>query len=104
MIYAFSERSSYKPKKGKHIAEFENCGHVHRISDVKRWLEYIDLPWGKIDKDGHSVEYGVYSEYHARAVANLRFYQEFCDRLPEYPWRFNIVPKRGLTSQWGFPT
>lgn len=58
---------------------------------IDEWLEYIEIPLGKIDEDGKTMEYGVISEYNARAVANLKYFQELCKSLPPWPWPFRIA-------------
>lgn len=64
---------------------------------VDEWLEYIDMPLGRVrEKKGQllTVEYGVLSEYHARSVACVRFYEKLCDWLPKWPWPFEPIKER----------
>lgn len=57
---------------------------------VQEWLEKIGVPFGKVNAAGEPVEYGVLSQYNARAVANLKFFEELCEGLPKYPWPFKV--------------
>lgn len=84
-IIAISHRSSFRKHKGKHL---ENLRPGER-EIVKEWLASIDVPLGDI-RDNKVIEYGVSSEYNARAVANLRFFERLCDWLPKWPWPFKI--------------
>lgn len=85
-----------------------NARHYSRLTYdekkiVNEWLEFIDMPLGKVkERKGKMVtqSYGVSSEYHARAVANIRFYERLCDWLPKWPWAFK-VPKK-LPERMGF--
>lgn len=63
---------------------------------VREWLEVVDVPFGKVDDDGNSVKYGVCSEYNARAVANLRFFEIWMKNLPKWPWPLNITVQHGI--------
>jgi hypothetical protein len=66
---------------------------------VQEWLDSIGIPLGKVDKDGKTVEYGVLSEYNARAVANLKFFEAMCAGLPEWPWAFKVKGiRRGFSD------
>ena len=63
------------------------------------WLDEIGMPLGRVDKTGKPVEYGVYSQYHARAVANLRFFERLCAAMPKWPWPFRLHVSRGLFNR-----
>jgi hypothetical protein len=63
---------------------------------VNKWLMQIDVPLGSVDDKGEAVEYGVASQYNARAIANLRYFERFCQSLPHLPWPFNIRPQKGF--------
>lgn len=91
-VIGFSHRSSAKQISGKHYSSL-NSGER---SIVRDWLKEIDMKVGKVDKDGEMTEYGVYSSYNARVVANLRFFEKFLDWLPKWPWAFKIRPRRGF--------
>lgn len=61
---------------------------------VCEWLCKINVCLGSCKANGEPDEYGVASQYNARAIANLRFFQALCDWLPKWPWPFNIRPER----------
>lgn len=68
---------------------------------LTKWLDRIDMPLGRIKENKKTGEfratgYGVASRYHARAVANLRFFQALADSRPKWPWPFTIYVQRGL--------
>jgi hypothetical protein len=102
-IVAFSSRSSAKKGKRKHIAYFQNSDMKLHRQILLDWLAEIDMPLGEMGEDDEVITYGVASEYNARAVANLKFFQKLCDWLPKWPWPFKIdtdvgkfVPDRRL--------
>jgi hypothetical protein len=73
-------------------------GHYSGLTKAERkiigeWLNEIEVPVGVMGENEEVIEYGVSSEYHARVVANLKFYQRLCDWLPEWPWPFKVKPK-----------
>lgn len=88
-IIAFSHRSTAKAKKGKHYDTL----NPKQKAVVREWLEEIDIPLGAMGDNEQVLEYGVTSEYNARALANLRFFQKLCEFLPKWPWSFKVKPK-----------
>lgn len=92
-VIGFSHRSSFKGKDGKHYHSLKPA--EKRV--VIEWLDEIGMSLGKMDGD-NSVEYGVKSEYNARAVANLKFFEALCKWLPEWPWAFTRQPRKGFLS------
>jgi len=65
---------------------------------VREWLEQIDMPLGKVNDKKETLVYGVRSEYNARAVANLKFFEALCNWLPKWPRPFKVRIKRGLLT------
>lgn len=94
---AFSHRSEMTKVKGKH---YQTLTDRERLV-VDKWLVEIGLPLGKVGDDGVATEYGVASQYNARATANLMFFQKLCEWLPEWPWAFNLKPKDGFIAWEG---
>lgn len=91
-MIATSYRSKANKQKGKHY----NTLTSGERSVVNDWLDHIRVPLGKINPDGTVAEYGILSEYNARAIANLRFFEALCNRLPDWPWPFKARPRRGF--------
>lgn len=90
---AMSHRSKMTKIKGKHYRTLSD--KERKIVD--RWLVEIDVPFGKIDDATHTpIEFGVSSQYNARAIACARFFQKLCQWLPAYPWPFHLRPKEGF--------
>lgn len=87
-----SHRSELKKKKGKH---YHNLSAAEK-KIVREWLEVINMPLGNVDKNGDTKDYGVVSEYNARAAANCWFFEKLCEWLPKYPWPFKITPTKGF--------
>lgn len=75
---------------GKHIYTYPK--NVQKI--VHQWLEYIDVPLGKMTSKGEVKEPGVINHYGSRGVANMRFFQRMCDSLPTWPWPFKVDTKK----------
>ena len=63
---------------------------------VRNWLDHIEVPFGSVDKDGNEVEYGVVSHHAARKIANLRFFMALVEWLPDWPWPFTGLQRRGF--------
>lgn len=93
-VVAFSHRSEAKKVKGRH---FEKMRPAER-KIVLSWLEEIGVGVGAVGADGRVKEYGAASQYHARAVANLKFFDRLCDWLPPWPWPFKV---RGRSTLFG---
>ena len=55
---------------------------------VRNWLNIIDVPYGKCDKDGNVVEEGIINYHGSRKIANLKFYEKLLESLPDWPWPF----------------
>lgn len=87
-VLALSHRSSVKGKPDKHFANLEDG----QKEVVLEWLKVIDMPLGVMGDNEQVIEYGVASEYNARALANLKFFQKMCEALPKWPWPFKIKP------------
>ena len=83
-----SHSSTADGKPGRH---FYNLSAMER-KIIQEWLEVIDLSLGEVDDDGKTVTYGVISEYNARAIANLRYFEKLCEALPPWPWVFHAKP------------
>ena len=67
-------------------------GLRQRLSDphwrlIEEWLDHIGVPLGNIDP----LEYGVVSNHRARKLANVIYFKNLADSLPDWPWSF--VPR-----------
>lgn len=93
-VIAFSHQSTATKLKGKHF--YNLTSGEKKI--LRGWLEKIDMPLGKVDSEGETIDYGVISEYNARAVANLKYFEELCKWLPKWPWAFQLQPQEGFLS------
>lgn len=87
-----SEDSPDRKKQGRHILTIAKG--ERRI--IQEWLDYIDVPLGKQDKEGDVVEWGVLTHHTYRKAANLFFYEEMRKWLPEYPWKFKSSARKGF--------
>lgn len=66
---------------------------------VDDWMEYIDIPLGKIDRNGEVLEVGVLTRHLERRAANVFYFHHLQQHLPEWPWPF--IPK-GRRREEGF--
>jgi hypothetical protein len=87
-----SNDSPSKKERHRHIFTLTN----EEAKLIKEWLEEIDVPYGKVDKEGKMVEWGVISHHGARKIANLRFFQALTASLPKWPWPFKGVFRQGF--------
>jgi hypothetical protein len=86
--------SPTKHKKGRNFSTMSN--EEQRV--VRNWLELIDVPLGKNDREGKRVEKGVINYHGSRKIANLKFYEAMIASLPDWPWPF----KEGVKKVRGF--
>lgn len=91
-MIAFSHRSNARKVEGRHI---DTVSPAER-KIILEWLDWIGVPLGRVDKDYTPVEYGVASQYNARAVANLKFFEALAAWLPKWPWPLRVNVRRGL--------
>lgn len=91
-VIGFSFRSETAKVFGKHYLTLGKA--EQRV--VLDWLAEIDIPLGKMSPDGVPVEYGVLSQYNARAAANLKFYDRLCKWIPPWPWAFKVTNPGGF--------
>ena len=56
---------------------------------VRRWLDQCGLPLGKNNPDGTVKEEGAINHHACRKAANIHFFENMCQALPEYPWSFH---------------
>lgn len=55
---------------------------------VNEWLEVINIPLGRVGKQGSILHEGVLTTHALRKAANLHFFERMCASLPAYPWPF----------------
>lgn len=78
--------------------------HLFTISKMERkileeWIEFVGIPMGVSDPDTNDeIEWGVISNWSARGVANLRFFEMLLAWLPEWPWPFKHTPRRSFSD------
>lgn len=97
--------SPSKKNRGRHIFSISTAERSY----INRWLEKIGVPVGSVYTDddaafglcepedvGKMNEWGVVSHHSARKIANLRYYEALAASMPEWPWSFKVVPKKGL--------
>ena len=81
------------PKRSLHGKHYLNATQ-HQKMLVHEWLDYIDMPFGKVDSEGVVTERGVGTYYNSRNMANLIAFEYFRKSLPEWPWTFEPTIKR----------
>lgn len=89
---AVSFNSKAKALKNRHAY---NITTGHRAI-LQEWLDEIGVPMGKVGPNNETLEYGVVSEYNARAVANLIYFERLCQWIPPYPRPFLLRPESGF--------
>lgn len=105
-LVCFSHRQESLARTGPHISKLGR----NEIDNVVAWLDEIKVPLGPPPKDINWItgrsnlqskndkrpKYGVFTQYHARATANLRYFERLARWLPEWPWSFKAFIPRGL--------
>lgn len=91
-LVCFSHRRESLQVTGPHISKLPPIAR----KNVLDWLDEIDMPLGKTDDSEKPVEYGVSSQYHARATANLKYFERLERAIPKWPWPFKTLVARGL--------
>lgn len=66
---------------------------------MQRWLERLELPFGSVDKWGDAKQIGVLSHYGPRMTANLKYFEQLEQELPEWPSPFTRSVKRRASFQ-----
>lgn len=87
-VIGFSHRSELVKSDRNHFLCLSR-GEQRVILD---WLDEIGVPLGSVHPNGRMKEYGVLSQYHARAVACVKFFDRMCQSLPAWPWSFPKPP------------
>jgi hypothetical protein len=88
----FSYRSEAAKSKGRHFSTLSKA----EKQVVLDWLEEIEMPLGTMNQGDEVGEYGVFSQYHARATANLKFFERLMKWMPKYPWPFQAKVKNSF--------
>lgn len=91
-VMKVSDDSPDKGKRGKH---FHNISPAEKKL-IQDWLEYIDIPMGKLDKDGGILEFGCLTRHTERKCANILFFELFRKSLPDYPWPYHPRKRKGM--------
>ena len=91
-IIGTSMKSSSRKKKGMHYTTISKKA----AQIVKEWLHLIQIPIGKVDKEGKEIEEGVLTLYTHRHIANLIFFQRLIETLPPWPTPFKSIKRRTL--------
>lgn len=112
-LVATGHRSKAREKKGAHYLTLSPAARA----DLYAWLDEIGVPigtmvpdpTGKVEEEVRgrkrlfdpppnpelvSDEYGVSSQYNARGLANLRYFDRFCKALPPWPRTFAAPARR----------
>lgn len=67
---------------------------------VLDWLEFIDVPLGKSDKDGNRIELGVINNFHERSEACIKYFIHLQKHIPEWPWPFPKPRQKARFKGW----
>lgn len=62
---------------------------------IQEWLDLIGVKLGKMEGE-EITEFGVMTRHTERRVANLYFFELMRKSLPQYPWPFNSVRRKGF--------
>lgn len=91
-VYGVTYRAGVRAHK--HIGSF-SPNEKHNLTE---WLKYINMPLGKNGEKGEVVEPGITNDADILALANMVYFQELIQSLPEYPWKW----KGPKATQRGF--
>lgn len=96
MIFV-DEISPYTERKGntgKHFLSFSQAEQ----SQIRQWLRFIKVPWGKRRRDGSIITLGVSNEPHYRCQATIRYFEFLRQALPKWPWPFTVLERPTLAE------
>lgn len=96
LMINLSFRSPQKEIKGKH---FDNCIPEVRETAL-RWLKYLGLEMGTVDKEGEMVVFGVSSHHRARSIANLSYLKLLEQSRPLWPHPLDSLLVQDLTVKY----
>lgn len=72
--------------------------HPNAYGWTMKWIEYIGLPLGSVDKKGEMVEKGIISSNDVRTSANVRYFMELESRIPKWPWELPKFVRRDIRA------
>lgn len=93
-VMKVSDDTPDKRKAGRHFYTLRQAEQTI----IREWLSHINVPLGRVAKDGTVEEDGVVSHHSFRKVANLYFFEGLRAALPAYPWPFRSTRRRGFFS------
>lgn len=100
LVVNMSWRSPFKADRYKHL---DNSMESIK-ENVMKWLAHTKVPLGKVDPKGNEIERGVISSHESRSTANLHYFLNLQDTLPEWPWALSekIAQRHGIKYKKGF--
>lgn len=60
--------------------------HPNAYNWTMKWIEYVGVPLGKVNKKGEEIEKGVITSNDIRTQVNIRYFMELESRIPKWPW------------------
>lgn len=55
---------------------------------MEEWLASIQVPLGRVDRNGNEIERGVLTHHKPRSLANLVYFEQLAASVPKYPWPY----------------
>ncbi len=79
-------------EKNKHYIAYS----LEEKKIIKKWLKFIKIPMGEINKKGEITEEGVSNANKFRNSANILYLEELKKQIPEWPWAFLQKERKSL--------
>lgn len=100
-VYTFDRAPYTIAASKKSPASKERGRHVLTLSEGERrvvteWLNHVGIELGEFDEDGNEKVRGVITHFAPRMMANLRFFEALVEWLPDWPWPFKGVIRKGF--------
>jgi len=65
-------------------------------SVFREWLDRIEIPLGRMNRNGEIKEIGVINDHSSRLTANMIYFEQLSGSLPPWPWKFIPTRRKGF--------
>lgn len=96
LMINFSFRSPRLSERQKH---FKNVPSFAQDTCL-RWLKYLGLEMGTVDKEGEMVDFGVSSHHRARSIANINYLKSLEESRPKWPHPLDLGVVDSRVVKW----
>ena len=67
-----------------------------RQKEIRDWLDFIKVPFGKSKGDGSIIKPGVINDNAMRCAATISYFEHLQRSIPKWPWPFQVLHRPTL--------